>query len=155
MIPLWEDGNNTPDSFVFTLKAGEVALLTASGFAARRVKTSASEMDGPQMACLRRLIFDCIPGEVVALEPCSYCDFMFAQGDMTKSIACDEAVNVNGNALGLSLCNNTLLLALPGSYYFHLNDTTAIGQAQIWIEKYKADELPSALFEQFTGECHG
>lgn len=155
MIPLWQDGNNTTDSLVFTLKAGEVALLVATGFEAKRVKTSASELDGPQFACLRRLIFDCEPGVIVALEPCSYCDFMFEQGSMTKSIACDQGVYVNGNALGLSKCNNTMLLTVPGSYYFHLNDDTAIGQAQIWIEKYNVEDFPSPTFAQYSGECHG
>lgn len=155
MIPLWQNGNETQDSPIFTIDVGKVAVLFATGFAAKRVRVSETELDGPQFACLRRVIFDCAPGVVVALEPCSYCDYLYEQGSLTKSIICDEGVYVNGNALGLSKCNNLMVLGLPGSYYFHLNDTTAIGKAQIWVEMYNIADLPASLITQFTGECHG
>lgn len=150
LIPMWQPTNDTPDSLVFTLRTGEVALLVATGFAKKRTKTTATEFDSAQLACLHRLIFEHNPDNIIALEPCTCCDFMY-EFNSRSSVVYDEPVRVNGKTLGLSKCDNTMLLALPGSYYFHLNDTTAIGKAQVWIDVYKSGELPLELLGEYTG----
>lgn len=150
---MWQPTNDTPDSLAFTVRIGETALLVASGFKRLRTCTSATEMQSKQFACLHRLIFEYSAERPVALEPCTCCDYMYEHSSFS-SIIYDEPVMVNGKFLGLSKCDNTMLLALPGTYYFHLNDTTAIGTAQVWIEIYKTEELPLALLGDFTGVCH-
>lgn len=154
LIPLWQSTNHTANSLAFTLCANEVALFVAMGFESSRTKTTASEMRSPQKACLHRIIVEYNPEQPTALEPCNSCEFMY-EYHPTKSTVYDEPVRVNGCVFSLSKCNNTMLLALPGTYYFHLNDTTAIGQVQIWVEIYKVDELPLALLGDYLGGCHG
>lgn len=153
LIPMWQSTNNTPDSLVFTLHTGEVALLEATGFSRKRTRTTQSEMESPQFACLHRLIFEYDSGSSIALEPCTCCDYMYEIGSTNTKIY-DEPVYLHGKPLGLSKCNNTMVWALPGSYYFHLNDTTGIGQAQVWIDVFKSEELPLGLLGDFTGVCH-
>lgn len=153
LIPMWQPTNNTPDSLVFTLRNNEVAMLIATGFAKKRARTTYSEFDSPQFACLHRLVFEYNPKKPVVLEPCTCCDYMFEFSDEWSTVY-DEPVYVNGCSMGLSKCNNTMVLALPGSYYFHLNDTTAIGKAQVWIEVFKSEELPLDLLGDLTGVRH-
>lgn len=102
------------------------------------------------MVCLHRLIFEYNPAKPIALEPCTCCDFMFEFSDSWSTVY-DEPVRINGKPVALTKCNNTMLLSLPGTYYFHLNDTTAIGQAQVWIDIYKKEELPLELLGEYTG----
>lgn len=152
LISLWQPDNATLDSAPFTLKPGEAAILTATGFAKKRTKTTAEEFDSSQVACLHRLIALISPSGVVTDEPSSLCDALSANIYATTIV--DTAVRVNGSTLGLSKCNNTLVFALPGTYYFHLNDTTAIGAAQVWLDIVQADKLPAELLKDFTGGCH-
>lgn len=156
LIPMWQDGNNTLDSLVFTLRPGEVALVVATGFAKHRTRTTDTEFDSPQIACLHRIILEPnLTSGVVALEPCSCCDFAYEFNPRAELVVVyDEPVYVNGRVFGLSKCDNTQVLALPGTYYFHLNDTTAIGNAQIWIDVFKPGTLPLNLLSGFTGVCH-
>lgn len=151
LIPMWQPKNDTLDSLVFTLNAGEVALLVATGFDKHRTRTTDSEFTSLQQACLHRLIFECNPIPSVMLEPCSCCDYMYELTGNKLSVVYDEPVMRNGCFISLSKCNNTMLLALPGSYYFHLNDTTAIGKAQIWIDVFKSDVLPLNLLSAYMG----
>lgn len=153
LVPIWQDDNDTPDSLVFSLQPGDVALLVATGFARKRTRTDAVEMDSPQFACLHRLIFDDRKGHVTALEPTSYCDYLYDVIAIDRIIY-DEPVYVHGCGVGLSKCSNTMLWALPGIYYFHLNDTTAIGKAQVWVDVYKADKLPIHMLGDFIGVSH-
>lgn len=153
LIPMWQPANDTPDSLVFTLRTGEVALLVAEGFARKRTRTTSTEMDSPQFACLHQLIFEYSNDVALALEPCTCCDYMY-DINVTDATIHDVPVYLNGHPVGLSKCNNTILWALPGSYYFHLNDTTAIGTAQVWIDVFKAEELPLSMLGAFTGVCH-
>lgn len=153
LIPMWQPTNDTPDSLVFTLRANEVALLVATGFARYRTRTTVTEMRSPQFACLHRLIFEYNADTPVALEPCTCCDFLY-EHNPEWAIVFDEPVQLNGCVLGLSKCHNTMLLGVPGSYYFHLNDTTAIGRAQVWIDVFKSDELPLQLLGEYMGGRH-
>lgn len=150
LIPMWQSTNDTPDSLVFTLRTGEVALLVATGFALKRTRTTQTEMESPQFACLHQLIFEYNKDHALALEPCTCCDYMY-DINVTDATIYDEPVYVRGCPVGLSKRNNTMLWALPGSYYFHLNDTTGIGTAQVWIDVFKSEELPLNLLGDFTG----
>lgn len=153
LVPLWQSDNHTPDSLVFTLRKREVALLVAKGFARKRTRTTQEEMDSPQFACLHHLIVEQGEDHSLALEPCTCCDYVY-DITATDAIIYDEPVYLHGHPIGLSKCNNIMLWALPGTYYFHLNDTTAIGTAQVWIDVFKSGELPSNLLGDFTGVCH-
>ena len=153
LVPLWQPDNDSPDSLVFSLQAGEVALFAATGFARKRTRTDPVEMDSPQFACLHRLIFDDSKERVLALEPSSYCDYLYEIAASDRIIY-DEPVYVHGCICGLSKCSNTMLWAVPGIYYFHLNDTTSIGKAQVWVEIFKADKLPIHLLGDFIGVSH-
>lgn len=135
---------------MFTISAGEIALFTASGFAAERVRVSASEMVSPQVACLHRIGIDYAEGQPLTMEPSSSCDFAVVNS-LVQSVIYDEPVYANGCTVGVSKCKNILLFGLPGTYYFHLNDTTAIGKAQVWLEVLKSKDLPLRLLDSFMG----
>lgn len=154
LVPLWQSDNDTPDSSVFTIRSGDMALLVATGFAPKRTRTGPAEMESPQFACLHQLIFADSNSRTIALEPCSACDYVYdiAASDIA---AYDEPVYVNGQPWGLSKCNNTMLWALPGTYYLHLNDTTGIGKAQVWVEAFPVGKLPLGMLGDFIGVCHG
>lgn len=154
LVSLWQSDNDTPDSSVFTVRPGNAAILVATGFALKRTRTDPAEMESPQFACLHHLLFVDKNSRILALEPCSACDYVY---DIiaTDVSAYDEPVYVNGQPWGLSKCNNTMLWALPGTYYLHLNDTTGIGKAQVWIEIIGIEKLPLSVLGDFTGVCHG
>lgn len=141
MIPLWLPENETQDSSVFTLTPGKVALLFATGFERYKVRTDSAEARSPQSACLHRLIFECERVPVGALAPCSVCDYLF---NFTRTVCnyTDGPVWTGDCVWSLRACDNTKLIGLPGVYYLHLNDETAVGTAQVWIEMYRADQLP-------------
>lgn len=153
VIPLWQPDNATPDSSVFTIKPGEVAVFTATGFAKKRARTTAEEFDSPQLACLHKLIVLTNPDGEVIDEPSSVCDALSDSVVFTTTVI-DEPVRVNCSTVSISKCSNTLLWALPGLYHWHLNDTTAIGAAQIWMEIFQSSELPLGMLADFTGVSH-
>ena len=53
-----------------------------------------------------------------------------------------ETMRMNGCTFEISKCNNTMLLNIPGSYRFVMNDATAIGNARIYLRVFTKEEFP-------------
>lgn len=149
LIPLWLPDNETQDSSVFKVLAGHTALLIATGFERFRVNTDAKEFRSPQLACLHQVIFDYDQVGVGALEPRTVCDCVY---EFTRTVVniTDVLMQRNGCALSLGSCTSFALLSLPGSYYFHLNDETAVGTAQVWVDFHKNENLPQSLLTGYV-----
>lgn len=149
LVPLWLPDNETQDSSVFKVLDGYTALLVATGFERFRVNTETKEFRSPQLACLHRLIFLVDQVNVGALEPRTACDYLY---EVTQNITnvTDEVMYRSDCMLTLGGCDTVGVLPIPGTYYFHLNDATAIGTAQIWIELYRNDNLPQSLLTGYV-----
>lgn len=149
MIPLWLPDNETQDSSVFKVQPGNTAVLVATGFERFRTNTDAKEFRSPQLACLHRLIFDYEQVGVGALEPRTACECVY---EFTQTIinVTDEVMRRSGCLVSIGGCDTTGLVALPGIYYLHLNDATAIGAAQVWLELIKNENLPLPLLKEYV-----
>lgn len=146
MIPLWLPDNNTLDSSVFRICPGQVALLVATGFKRYKVRTDPAAFQSPHLACFHRVIVDYETKLVGSLEPRTTCDYLY---EITQTLTheIDTVLWSNGCLMSIGGCNNIKLFAIPGSYYLRLNDVTSLGEAQVWIDLYKADELPLDLLQ--------
>lgn len=149
MTPLWLPTNDTQDSAVFQILPGAVALLVATGFERWRKPTSSREVKAAQKACLRRLFVDYSEEFVGALEPVGSCQFLY-EITRTNTHITEVPVASHGCPWVISGCDNHKLLALPGAYYLRLNDETAVGTAQVWVEMFKISDLPLELLQGFV-----
>lgn len=150
MTPLWIEDNPTVDSAPFVVKPGEAALVVATGLLAHRVRVSQEEFDEPQVACLSRLISSPV-GVVkrVDVSPCPKCTGMFDFASTGGFPLVEVPVMVGGCRWTISACNNFRIIAIPGTYRFHLNDETAVGEAQIYVDIYKLEQLAPNIKPEF------
>lgn len=149
MTPLWTDDNHTADSAAFTVRPGEAALVVATGLLPQRVKTDAKEFDSPQLACLSRLIpIAETTIRTTVVSPCPQCASSQAY-ERIESSTVEVPVLIDGCRWQIDACNNIRILALPGTYRFHLNDETAVGEAQIYVEIYKLEQLAPNIKPEF------
>lgn len=149
MTPLWPEDNHTVDSEIFHVRPGEAALLVAAGLLAHRVRASQEEFDEPQSACLSRLVSS--DGTVVkrtVTSPCPQCTGVLEYSS-TAGSSIEVPVMVNGCRWTISACNNFRILAVPGAYRLHLNDETAIGKAQIYVDIFKLEQLAPNIKPEF------
>lgn len=141
MRPLWQPANETQNSDVFCVCHGQVALLFATGLKDHRVRASAEDVDGPQEFCIKRLAF---PNPDIDLfmttPPAGACDYVWDWRRASVETA-EEAVATHGCCWSMSKCNNLAIVGVPGSYYARLNDSTAVGTAQLFIEYHRIEDL--------------
>ena len=145
MTPLWQPGNQTMDSAVFRVIGGQGIVLFATGFKRHKHRVSANDAQVPQMACVNRLLFEA--SETRPLRTCG-CDYVFDLAGIRLETIVDEPIISGTCGWSLSACDNMRILAIPGYYRLHLNDSTAIGEAQVYAESYSLKSLPlnSKLF---------
>ncbi|MBD5585315.1 MAG: hypothetical protein HDQ88_09555 [Clostridia bacterium] len=140
MIPLWKSTNHTTESDVFHICSGTYAVLFATGLKSKKVKASASEIEGPQVICIQRLAF---PDEGVELvmpnPPAGACDYVMDWRRITVPVVY-ENVAQNGCCWSMTNCNNLMTIEIPGTYRAILNDTTAVNVAQLYLERYYYNE---------------
>lgn len=141
MIPLWKPDNETVNSDVFHVCPGSYAILFATGLKSKRVRASAEEIDGPQVICIERLAFPDAPVERgPKVPPAGACDYIEDWRAIEVPVT-TESVSVDGCCWSLTNCNNLMTISIPGSYRAHLNDATAIGKAQLYVERYYTDTV--------------
>lgn len=141
MRPLWQPANETQKSDVFCVCHGQVALLFATGLKSQKVRASSEQTAGPQLFCIKRLAF---PNKEIArflaAAPAGACDYVWDWRQISAETV-EETVATHGCCWELTSCNNLAVVGVPGSYYAYLNDTTATGTAQLYIEYHKIEEL--------------
>ena len=146
MYPLWSETNTTMFSSVFDVPPGKVAILFASGLKAEKVRVCPGEFKGKQTVCVRRLLYN--------FEPADYkeylvdglpCGAIFDIDNVKAVNIVDELVHTCGLPWQMTVCRNVAVLGLPGTYRLELNDATAVGEAQVYVELVDADKLPPQI----------
>lgn len=136
--PIFDESSVEAQSGPFVVHPGEVAIIRAFDFAdyADRVDTSTTRVS--QSACLEMLLFK--ENELPESSGCRG-DFLDWNAFAGLPLAA-EKVRVGGCAVSISKCHNLLLLNVPGTYRFTMNDDTAVGNARIYVQIISKTEYP-------------
>lgn len=138
---LFNDKSTSVESPCFYVAPGFVVQAMSFGFMEKASRADATELQVPQVACLQQVLFaEDVKLDVPELE--SGCGCAPKVYDRVTKILAVEDVSLNGCNIALSSCNNHMLINLPGSYRFVLNDQTALGIVRIYLRMYSADEFP-------------
>lgn len=142
MTPLWGPKNLTQHSSVFHIRPGEVAMLVASGMEKYKFRAE-NEPQTRQTFCILRVLADYDTVQPAGITAGSYCDPVF---DMT-TVQSDVIYVSTG--WKLTCGDNTRFIGLPGSYQLELNDATAIGTAQVWLDILPMEKIPPQVAGAF------
>lgn len=137
-VPLFTEMSASLDSPFFTLVPGEIALLQAFGFADYKERADTTELLVPQGACLEMLLFKesaRLGHDPGACKPMSLNQYR-------ADLLARDTVWHDGCSVMLTSCNNLMMLNIPGSYCFTLNDAGAIGNARIYMRIFTHEEFP-------------
>lgn len=148
MMPLWEPDNDSDCSSVFIIKPGEVGVLLATDFAKYRYRTEESEPYALQGACVYRYLLDNSSLANSGIYPNATCDYLF---DPSR-IALDNVwvpLYKCGQSWFIHACDNLKIIGLPGTYQLCMNDSTAVGTAQVWLETMPMDKISAAMADYF------
>lgn len=139
MEALWAPDNFTQFSSLINVPAGKVAVLFAVGLKPVAYRTMDS-IKRPQVVCVRRVLFG-----FAGAQPRSHDQHccVYDVADMKGMQIEDEIVQTCGKPWMMSMCRNLACIPLPGIYRLELNDTTAIGEAQVYVEIYDNDAIPA------------
>ena len=132
-IPLWLEANDTLYSSHFFVKPGWSAVLFAANLSEEKVRKSASEFKGPQMACVERLIYKFRRPEPKP-DCCGICSHVFEVSLPEAELKAADYVETCSLPWTLEPCRNIGVIGIPGIYRLKLNDATAIGEAQVYVE---------------------
>lgn len=145
MYALWKPTNRTVHSSVFFVPPGQCCLLYATGLAAERYRASAEEFAAPQCVCVKRLIYEFKSPTLVNLQ----CNWIFDIDNTCAEEISDQFIQTNNGTWSLSMCSNIGIIGIPGSYRLELNDSTAVGVAQVYAELIQVDKLPVQIKDLF------
>lgn len=138
--PLWASTNQTMFSSVFNVPPGKVCVLFASKLQRDKYRVDNSEFLSPQSVCVRRLVHSFDQVKFTRRSDCS-CDWIFDVDAYSADVVADEIVDT-GCCWTLTRDNNLGIIAVPGTYRLELNDSTAIGEAQVYADLYSAENFP-------------
>ncbi len=136
--PLWEQSNTSLFSSVFNVPPGQVCILFADGLELWKVRSDASEVVVPQTICVRKMLhsFDGIKPDI------DRCGWVFSVDSVRTNKIVDSLVQTCGLPWQLTACRNIGIIGVPGHYRLELNDSTAIGTAQVYAELYDTKSIP-------------
>lgn len=144
-IPLWDDANDTLYSSPFYVKPGWSAVLFAVGLSEEKVRKSAAEFKGPQMICVERLIYECRDAEPLP-DCCGICSQSRGPRAPEAILVAEDYVETCSLPWALEPCRNLGVIGIPGVYRLHLNDATAIGTAQVYVEFYNHEDIAPQVY---------
>lgn len=147
MYPLWLQNNDTQNSLVFVVSPGWVASLFATGFERFAAHLNSEDFESPQLACLHRIVLRHKVKNVGLPEPGNCCSILGEIKTLDTTVFDEEVWNEHC-LWSMGSCDNIKILPFPGTYYFHLNDETAVGKAQIWVDFFKSDEIPLHMMRE-------
>lgn len=143
MEPLWSATNNTLYSSLINVPPGAVAVLFATGLQSEAYRSTDS-IKRPQIVCVQRVLFGFDTPSTPGFTPCVY-DVDMLRG---KEIVA-EFVMTCGKPWQMSKKRNIAVIPLPGIYRLQLNDSTAIGEAQVYVELYSVNDIPPQSLSLF------
>lgn len=135
---LWEQSNTSLYSSVFNVPPAQVCVLFANGLEPWKVRADAAEVMVPQSVCVRRLLhgFEGIKPDK------DQCGWIFNMDSVRADKLVDLLVQTCGLSWQLTACRNIGIVGVPGHYRLELNDSTAVGTAQVYAELYDAKSIP-------------
>lgn len=139
---LWSADNTTLTSSLFYVPPRKCVLLSAVNFAEFKFSQESS-FRTKQCVCVERLLYDLLP-EQLGIPKCG-CDWVF---EPVRPLAAEVGVlsaSTNGCFWTLDSCDNLRIIGLPGTYRLRLNDSTAIGTAQVFAEQFDYAQLPPQI----------
>lgn len=151
---LWAKDNQTLDSALFEVEEGKVVSLFAVGLELERVREDASVPKDMQRICVSKVVREynaTTKKRCIEFPPRSFCacTFCFESTLVDWIDLVEEAVAGTEGCWQLTPCSNFRLIGVPGIYRLHLNDTTAIGKAQVYAEQYDISAIPSQISTLF------
>lgn len=143
--PLWSDTNNTLYSSVFCVQPAHVCVLFADGLADWKWRTD-SDVRIPQSIHIRKVLHEYDKQRSKQdLRP----DWIFDIRRVSADKIADACIQTCGEPWSLRKCKNIGIIGVPGSYWLELNDSTAIGVAQVYAEMHSVKNFPVQLSDLF------
>lgn len=143
LLPLWGPRNKTIYSDLFNVPMGKIAVLFATGFERERVRVDNSEFASPQAACVRRIIHS----SGLSYTRTGTCEWVASATDAAE--VGDEAVQTCGACWMLTQDNNLRIIGVPGTYRLELNDATAVGVMQVYVDLVPVESVPPQIHHLF------
>lgn len=137
-VPLFTEMSVETGSPFFHVFPGEVALIQGFGFQPYKTRLDSSERQVSQTACLEMIIFK--EGVHISRDA-TMCTVMDLEHYKTEILAI-ETMRMCGCTYSISRKNNIMLLNIPGSYRFVMNDDAALGNARIFLRIFTKEEFP-------------
>lgn len=135
---LWSETNDTKYSSVFSVPPGQCAVLHAVGLGPEKLRTAPHEFKVAQILCVNRLLH----GFTLAPAAEGRCDYVFDLDRVRADMLVEEAVQTCNGTWQLTMCKNIGIIAVPGTYRLELNDDTAIGGVQVYLEIFDNNQIP-------------
>lgn len=136
-IPLLTEKSASLESAIFTVHPGNMAYIQAFGFSDFKERVDATELREEQIAQLDMLIFRETKKNMEEDGPCH-----IERYGASSEVIAREPMYLDGRCFFLSKCNNILLINIPGTYVFTLNDPAAVGHVRIFLRTISKDEFP-------------
>lgn len=134
-------------SDIFTVMPGQIVIVRGFGF----VEHTSERPIIDQHACLHMMLF-----KDVKLPEFNGCSMpLFKLEDYPGVLLVEDEIRTFGGCTWkLSKCHNVILIDIPGSYRFVLNDPNAVGYVRIYANEFTHNEFPR-YSNLFVGENHG
>ena len=145
-VPLWSDLNHTLYSSILVVPPGQSVVLFATGLSEEKVRKSAAEFKGPQMACVEKLIYTYDGPELVPACDGLCNPWVYEMKPMTADLKAVDYVETCSLPWTLEPCRNIGIIGIPGTYRLRLNDATAVGTAQVWAEWHLNESIASQVY---------
>lgn len=128
----------TTQSRAFMIKPGEVGVVRGTGFKRFKTHPDNTQTRVHDVACLQWLLYE--DGGLPESVECSghIIDFSKYKGRLIAA----ENLSINGCNYALEMCNNVMMIDIPGQYRFVLNDESSIGSVRIFLNVYGKEEFP-------------
>ena len=133
---LYDEGYTALEGRVFTVFPGEIAVIQGFGFMDYKSRMDNSTLLVPQVACLEMILFkeNKLPDYINCFT--NPVDFSTIKGEVLAI----ENVRMNGCDVKLSRCDNVIMINVPGTYRFFMDDPTTMGNVRIYMRTMSKDE---------------
>lgn len=125
---IFDEHSSSVSSTPIYIAQGDIGIFQAFGFADYREPNTDDEAEVPQLACVNMLLLK--EADLPGFEYCTSSTI-----DLSKyvgQVMVEETLSSDDCRFSLSACNNFMMINIPGSYRFVLNDDAAVGVVKIY-----------------------
>lgn len=144
-VPLFTEKSTDMASQFFHVSPGNIVQAQAFGFCKYKYRVDDTELQVPQVACLQQALFEekvFLNAEQDRTDQKCHCPQVYSLKQLGSAVLALEQVYLNGCALAISACCNNILINIPGTYRFVMNDETALGNARVFLRTFTREEFP-------------